>query len=197
MATRNLILTFAVVCAMGALLVAQPKQTPKAGLGMVDAAKAFLSVITPEQVKMASFQYDDPERLNWHFIPRPRKGLPLRALEGSTLQTALKLIRSGLSDAGYDQTLNVMSLEEVLYLIEAGERAERRERRDPTKYYISIFGEPRETGLWGWRVEGHHLCLNFSIKDGKVMINNAEVTIADISTSNGVVHVVNTVLLPQ
>ena len=132
---------------MGALLVAQTKQAPKTGLGMVGAAKMFLSAITPEQSKEASFKYDDPERLNWHFIPRPRKGLPLKSLEGASLQAAHKLIRSGLSEAGYDQTLNVMSLEEVLYLIEPGDRAERRDRRDPGKYYISIFGTPAETGL--------------------------------------------------
>lgn len=174
MATRKLILAFSVLCAMGALLVAQTQQTPKTGLGMATAAKAFLSSITPEQRKEAMFKYDDPERLNWHFIPRPRKGLPLKALEGGPLKAAIGLIRSGLSEAGYDQALNVMSLEEVLYLIEEGDRAARRDRRDPTKYYLSVFGEPAETGLWGWRVEGHHLSLNFSVKDGKVIGSTPE-----------------------
>src|SRR5229473_435902 len=27
----------------------------------------------------------------------------------------------------------------------------------------------RKTGKWGWRVEGHHLSLNFVIDDGKVI----------------------------
>jgi hypothetical protein len=174
MAMRKLILSFSVVCAMGALLVAQSQPAPKTGLGMSSAAKGFLGAISPDQVKTASFKYDDPERLNWHFIPRERKGLPLKSLEGAPLQAAQKLIRSGLSEAGYDQVLNVMSLEEVLYLIEPGERAARRERRDPGKYYLSIFGDPSETGLWGWRLEGHHLCLNFSIKDGKVVSSTPE-----------------------
>ena len=162
MATRKLILTLTVVCAMGALLVAQTQPAPKTGLAMAEAARGFLVAISPEQVKAATFKYDDPERLNWHFIPRERKGVPLKSLEGAPLQAAQKLIRSGLSEAGYDQALNVMSLEEVLYLIEPGERAARRDRRDPGKYYISIFGEPADAGMWGWRLEGHHLCLNFS-----------------------------------
>jgi transforming growth factor-beta-induced protein len=34
------------------------------------------------------------------------------------------------------------------------------------------------------------------VKDGKVFINNAEVIITDIETSNGVIHVIDTVLLP-
>ena len=151
MATRKLILALTVVFGMGALLVAQQQPAPKTGLGMAEAAKGFLAVISPEQVKVATYKYDDPERVNWHFIPRERKGLPIKALEGLPLKAAQKLIRSGLSEAGYDQALNVMSLEEVLYLIEPGERSERREKRNPGKYYLTVFGEPSETGLWGWK----------------------------------------------
>jgi len=38
--------------------------------------------------------------------------------------------------------------------------------------------------------------LTVSIKDGKVMIGDAEVVTADVEASNGVVHVINAVLLP-
>ena len=174
MQLRKLLLGSTVFASLAALLIAQPQPTSPTGAAMADAAKAFLAALTPEQAKVASFSYDDPERLNWHFIPRERKGLPLKALEGKPLQAALKLIQSGLSDAGYSQTLNVMSLEEVLYLIEAGDRSERRARRDPAKYFLSVFGTPGPAGLWGWRLEGHHLSLNFSVKDGKVISSTPE-----------------------
>lgn len=39
--------------------------------------------------------------------------------------------------------------------------------------------------------------LKVSIKDGKVMINNATVVAADLDGSNGVVHVIDTVLMPN
>lgn len=39
--------------------------------------------------------------------------------------------------------------------------------------------------------------LTVSIKDGKVMINGATVIAADLAGSNGVIHVVDTVLLPK
>ncbi len=39
--------------------------------------------------------------------------------------------------------------------------------------------------------------LTVSIKDGKVMINGANVTAADLSGSNGVVHVIDAVLMPK
>lgn len=39
--------------------------------------------------------------------------------------------------------------------------------------------------------------LKVSIKDGKVMINGANVTTADLSSSNGVIHVIDAVLMPK
>ncbi|MEO7444008.1 MAG: fasciclin domain-containing protein [Ferruginibacter sp.] len=44
-------------------------------------------------------------------------------------------------------------------------------------------------------VEGKDLMV--SVKDGKVMINGANVTIADVVSSNGVTHVVDAVLMPK
>jgi len=39
--------------------------------------------------------------------------------------------------------------------------------------------------------------LTVSIKDGKVMINGANVTTADLAGSNGVIHVIDAVLMPK
>ena len=36
-----------------------------------------------------------------------------------------------------------------------------------------------------------------SVKDGKVFINDAEVVIADINAKNGVIHIIDTVLIPK
>ncbi len=44
-------------------------------------------------------------------------------------------------------------------------------------------------------VQGEELMV--SIKDGKVMINGANVTAADLTGSNGVVHVIDAVLMPK
>ena len=38
--------------------------------------------------------------------------------------------------------------------------------------------------------------VKFTVADGKVMINDATVTAADIEASNGVIHVIDTVILP-
>lgn len=39
--------------------------------------------------------------------------------------------------------------------------------------------------------------VTISVKDGKVMVDNATVTKADIEASNGVIHVIDSVILPK
>jgi hypothetical protein len=56
-----------------------------------------------------------------------------------------------------------MQLENILKTIENGQFA-----RDAVAYRFSIFGEPSTKGTWGWRVEGHHVSLHFTVIDGRV-----------------------------
>ena len=174
MKTRQMVVSLSVVLMLGALLSANFQKQPAPAAAMAEAAKAFSATLTDAQRELAAFSFDDAERLNWHYIPRERKGLPIRDLEGDALKTGLALLRSGLSEVGYDQALNVMSLEELLYLLEGGTRKERRSKRDPKKYYISIFGKPGNKGSWAWRIEGHHLSLNYTIVDGELVSTTPE-----------------------
>jgi hypothetical protein len=58
-----------------------------------------------------------------------------------------------------------MSLEDVLRILEKDSG----ERRNPEKYYFSIFGAPSDSGTWGYRVEGHHLSQNYTVVNGRVV----------------------------
>jgi transforming growth factor-beta-induced protein len=56
---------------------------------------------------------------------------------------------------------------------------------------VTLDGKTADTAL-----EGNPI--NISVKDGKVYLNdNVEVVITDIETANGVIHVIDTVLLPE
>jgi uncharacterized surface protein with fasciclin (FAS1) repeats len=44
-------------------------------------------------------------------------------------------------------------------------------------------------------LEGQNV--KIQITDGAVMINNSKVTIADVMASNGVIHIIDTVLIPE
>jgi Protein of unknown function (DUF3500) len=174
-ANRRLFLASVVAVTLVAVLVAAKSgEDPTSGPSMALAAGDFLKMLTPQERAQGTFRYDDPERLNWHYIPRPRKGIPLKALDPKARTAARALIATGLSKAGYEQAVNVMSLDDVLYLLETDDWAARRERRDPLNYSLSIFGTPSDKGEWGWRLEGHHLSLNFTVQDGRVIASTPE-----------------------
>ncbi len=132
---------------------------------MSAAARRFLDALTPEQRAQATFGWTDDERLNWHFIPKDRKGIPLRQLAPAQRPLAHALLASGLSQRGYLKATTIMSLEQILQDMEGPDR---RFPRDPELYHVSVFGEPSPDGTWGWRVEGHHLSVNFTVAAGKV-----------------------------
>ncbi len=158
-------LTALLLCAMG--LVAAYNRT-KTSANMAGAAHNFLVALSADQKAKATFAMDSEERLNWHFIPRERKGLPLKEMDGAQRALAEAFMSTGLSQRGYMKATTIMSLEQVLKEIEKGGT----NVRDPERYFFSVFGEPSESGTWGWRVEGHHLALNFAIVKGQMVASS-------------------------
>ena len=132
---------------------------------MADAAKRFLAALDDKQKAQASFSFDSPERFNWHWIPRERKGLPIKAMTPEQRALAFGLLDTGLSTKGMLKATTIMSLEEILRVKEQGTGPV----RDPELYFVSIFGNPAENAEWGWRIEGHHLALNYTLRDGRVV----------------------------
>lgn len=132
---------------------------------MAASANRFLDALDDEAKSRAVFAFDSPERVNWHFIPRPRKGLPVKDMNSAQRALAFGLLQSGLGSSGFLKATTIMSLEQVLKELEKGSGAV----RDPELYFVSIFGQPSDKGKWGWRVEGHHLSLNFVVNNGKIV----------------------------
>jgi hypothetical protein len=131
---------------------------------MSEAARAFLASLAPEERARATFQFTDEERFNWHYIPKVRKGLPFKDMNSAQKHLAHALLSAGLSQRGYIKAITIMSLDEILKAMEKGSGPV----RDPEGYFFSVFGEPSETGTWGYRIEGHHVSQNFTITNGKV-----------------------------
>lgn len=141
---------------------------------MTDAATGFLASLTPEQRQLASFPMDSSERLRWHFIPNetfPRKGVAFRAMNDTQRSRAHDLLKAGLSQRGYMTATSIIELENVLRAIEKGRLA-----RDPLDYQFTVFGTPGAKDAWGWRVEGHHLSLHFTIAGGSVVATSPQFT---------------------
>lgn len=135
----------------------------EAARDMADAARTFLASLDAGQRDAASFALKDEHRVDWHFVPRERQGLSLARLTAAQHHLAMALLASGLSSQGMIKATTIMSLEQVLQVIEGPNR---RLARNPGDYYLSVFGTPARTGTWGWSFEGHHLSLNFTIVEG-------------------------------
>ena len=129
---------------------------------IAQAASAFLASLDDDARAKAQFAFDSEERFNWHFVPRPRAGLPLKAMAAPQRSAALALLRAGLSEKGYTKAQTIRGLEVVL-----AEMEQDPVKRDPDLYYVSIFGEPVADGTWGWRFEGHHISLNWTFVRGQ------------------------------
>jgi len=148
----------------------------KSASSMADAATKFLSSLTPEQRQKAAFAFDGDERLKWHFIPTemfPRNGLTVGDMSEAQRKAAHALLQSGLSQRGYMTATAIMDLETILNAIESAARQAAPAGRggnvmvrDPVRYFFSVFGTPSARGAWGWRVEGHHISLNFTAVNG-------------------------------
>lgn len=154
---KRLCLIFVAVCFHTAPLFANP-----AAEEMAEAANDFLASLKPDQQTNAVFDLKSDERMNWFFVPKDRAGLSFKQMTKAQRNLAHALLDSGLSQRGYVKATTIMSLELVLFDLE-----NKSPKRDPGLYYVSIFGKPGATNSWGWRVEGHHLSINFTIANGK------------------------------
>jgi Protein of unknown function (DUF3500) len=174
-APRLLLASGCLVAALvGAVVAAERSAT-----SMTSAATAFLNSLTPEQRQKATFAFESDERLHWHFIPTeafPRNGLTLKEMNEPQRERVRELLKSGLSQRGYLTASQIMDLETLLGQIEqnarAGGRGAESMVRDRERYFVSVFGAPSSKATWGWRVEGHHVSLQFTIVNGTLVANS-------------------------
>ena len=162
----------------GSMVAAERSSSTMAG-----AASKFLASLTPDQRQKAAFAFTNAdERMHWHFIPTgpppmfPRNGLTIKEMSQAQRTLAHDLIKAGLSQRGYLTASSIMDLETVLGALEAEQRAAAPQPprgtpivRDAERYFFAVFGTPSTHDTWGWRVEGHHVSLNFTIVNGTLV----------------------------
>lgn len=130
-------------------------------------AQAFLATLSDAERQRAALAYDSEQRVAWHFVPLDsRKGLPLMDMTAEQQASARALLRSVVSQLGYDQATTIMLLEGILLKLEGPDRAG---VRNPEKYYFTLFGQAAQGQTWGLSVEGHHLSLNFSLQGNRII----------------------------
>ena len=134
---------------------------------MAKAADMFLQTLSEKQKTKIRFGFNEEERFNWNYVPRSRKGMTLNEMTDKQITYAFALLRTALSDTGFNKTNSIIQLENVLREVE--NRPANDTHRDPGNYSFSIFGNPAKDAIWGWRLEGHHIAFNFSSKDNRLV----------------------------
>ena len=138
-----------------------------AGESLTAAASTWLAGLDEVQKTRATADFAAATRTDWHFVPKPiRKGLPLTDMTKPQRDQAHAVLKAALSEAGYGKAVAIMELDELLRRLE-GTAA--KNTRDSLRYYVTIFGTPGPTGSWGLSFEGHHLSLNFTVRDGALV----------------------------
>jgi hypothetical protein len=142
-----------------AMPLSHAQEKPQAvAVKMREAAEKMLSALPAATRDKVQRPFEDADRLDWHYTPRSRNGAALKELDARGRDAVHALLKQALSAEGYRKATNIIELELVLREIETFGLM-----RDPERYHITVYGAPSRTAAWGWRFEGHHLSLNFTL----------------------------------
>ncbi len=133
--------------------------TPTADADSVSARARRLIDVTPKGQREELVQpFSDEARSDWHYTPRRRSGVAWKDMSAAQRDATTALLRSALTSAGLDKVRAIMALEIALKQIETFGWS-----RDPENYALALFGTPSDSAPWGFRIEGHHLSLHFTL----------------------------------
>ena len=138
---------------------------------ITDAALAFLQALTPEQRQRVMFPIDADGVAD--VDQRPHEPLPPRRADRGSRPTGA---RPGARDLACDfvgaaastRRGSIMRINELLAELTGDYDA-----FGEWPYFISIFGEPGGDAPWGWQFDGHHVCLNTMVFDGRMVMTPA------------------------
>ena len=130
---------------------------------MTEAAQNFLKSLPQELLQKTAYEVSNEERTNWHFVPKERNGVRMGDLSSDQKLLAFAFLNTALSNRGVWKAVTIMYLDKILFDLE------KHPRRNHENYWITFFGEPSLENTWGWRIEGHHISINFTVADGQVV----------------------------
>jgi hypothetical protein len=153
---RRILLRTATAAAMTASLPQLAwAAAPQVASDMSRAAGAWLAALDQRQRREAQLDWASRLREAWHYVPRSRPGVALKAMNAAQTAAAWDLLGTLLSARGLDQVRGQLTIERIL-----GELSGSPSFRDPGNYALVVFGDPAGRAPWAWRFEGHHLSLS-------------------------------------
>ncbi|MGC4023000.1 MAG: DUF3500 domain-containing protein [Cyclobacteriaceae bacterium] len=131
--------------------------------------------LSKTQKQAGLLAFNDTSRLKWNNLPvglRARAGVSIGNMTNDQRRLLHRMLSASLSSQGYLKATGIMHLDELinrfydsLYLKkEIDDRANGFVKKlmwSPRNYYFAFFGSPSDE-KWGYKLEGHHLSINFT-----------------------------------
>jgi hypothetical protein len=147
------------------------------------AATTFINSLDPLQKRSALLAFNDTARIKWNNLPvglRARAGISIGNMNDDQRKLLHRILSVSLSSQGYLKATGIMHLDnlinryyDTLYY--------KKEINDTTydflkgllwthrNYYLAFFGRPSDS-IWGYKLEGHHLSINFTFTNNKLSV---------------------------
>lgn len=148
------------------------------------SAIAFINSLSPLQKRSALLAFDDTARIKWNNLPvglRARAGINIGSLNDDQRILLHRILSVSLSSQGYLKATGVMHLDNLVMMyydslfyqkhtIDSSELKQLEALQwSHRNYYIAFFGQPSDAN-WGYKVEGHHLSINFTFSGNKLSV---------------------------
>ena len=144
----------------------------------------LIDSLTPLQQKRAMLHFDDTARIKWNNLPvglRARAGISIGSMNNSERQLLHRILSASLSSQGYLKATSIMHLDNLinmyydsLYQMKAFDEKVYQFLKDlkwsHQNYYFALFGNPKTDSSWGYKLEGHHLSINFTFHQQQLSV---------------------------
>lgn len=138
---------------------------------------------TPLQKRSAALGFNDTARIKWNNLPvglRARAGTSMGNMTDEQRKMVHRILSASLSSQGYLKATGIMHLDNLLNLY-YDSLFYKKEISDTThqfvmsllwshkNYFFAFFGQPTDS-VWGYKLEGHHLSVNFTFVKDKLSV---------------------------
>lgn len=132
------------------------------------SVRAWLDGLDAGQRATATFPFASPERFAWDYRPGDRGGLALADMRPAQRSAALAVVGAAMSARGAEEIAAIIALEAILWALER-ESGRSGHSRDPEHYWWAVFGDPAAGGPWSWRIGGHHVAIQLTLADARIV----------------------------
>ncbi|HMG68697.1 MAG TPA: DUF3500 domain-containing protein [Chitinophagaceae bacterium] len=148
-----------------------------------NASLTFINSLDPMQKRSALLAFGDTARIKWNNLPvgmRARAGISIGNMNDDQRKLLHRILSVSLSSQGYLKATSIMHLDnllnwyyDTLYYREELNDANYKSIKDlkwsHRNYYLAFFGLPTDS-TWGYKLEGHHLSINFTFAGNKLSV---------------------------